>query len=202
MPPCAVMSMQYFSVPTEDSEGEGDQAVMVPMIVRKLVRNSPERARRLRKHLVQALRALRTMKDPVGNASPLRPAPEGFAAKVTKTACTMCRGYCCKGGGEHAYLDERVMARVRLAQPELDARAVLRLYLDSVPEVGYDGTCLFHGEKGCTLDRSLRSDVCNSYFCDMLGEFVKKADKATSAIVMAGEGDISRMSHVLTPDRK
>jgi hypothetical protein len=156
----------------------------------------------MRKHLVQSLRALRTMKDPEGNASPVRPAPEGFAAKVARTACTMCRGYCCKGGGEHAYLDERVMARVRIAQPELDARGVLRLYMDSVPAVGYEGTCLFHGEKGCTLDRSLRSDVCNSYFCDMLGEFVKKADKATSAIVMSGEGELSRMSHILRPDRK
>jgi len=196
------MSMQYFSVPTEDSDGDGDQAVMVPSITRKLVPNSPERARRMRKHLVQSLRALRTMKDPQGNASPVRPAPEGFAAKVARTACTMCRGYCCKGGGEHAYLDERVMARVRIAEPELDARGVLRLYMDSVPAVGYEGTCLFHGEKGCTLDRSLRSDVCNSYFCDMLGEFVKKADKATSAIVMSGEGEFSRMSHILRPDRK
>jgi hypothetical protein len=195
------MSMQYFSVPTEDSDGDGDQAVMVPSITRKLVPNPPERLWRLRKHLVQSLRALRTMKDPEGNASPLRSAPEGFAAKVARTACTMCRGFCCKGGGEHAYLDERVMARVRIAQPELDAREVVRLYLESVPAVGYEGTCLFHGEKGCTLDRSLRSDVCNSYFCDMLGEFVKKADKATSVIVMAGEGEFSRMSPILRPDR-
>ena len=66
-------------------------------------------------------------------------------------------------------------------------------------ELGPDN-CI-HGEKGCTLDRSLRSDVCNSYFCDMLGEFVKKADKATSVIVMSGEGDISRMSPILWPDR-
>src|SRR5277367_376771 len=177
MPPSAAMSMQYFTVPDGDAEPGGDQAVMVPYNGKSLAPNSPERTRRLRKHLVQSLRALRTMKDPVGNASGLHPAPEGFAGKVTRTACTMCRGYCCKGGGEHAYLDERVMARVRMAQPELDARGVLRRYLDSVPEVGYEGTCLFHGEKGCTLDRSLRSDVCNSYFCDMLGEFVKKADK-------------------------
>lgn len=196
------MSMQYFSVPSEESDGDGDQAVMVPSITRKLVQNPPERARRLRKHLVQSLRALRTMKDPEGNASPLRPAPEGFAAKVARTACTMCRGYCCKGGSEHAYLDERVMARVRIAQPDLNARGVVRLYMDSVPAAGYEGTCLFHSEKGCTLDRSLRSDVCNSYFCDMLGEFVKKADKATSVIVMAGEGEVSRMSPILRPDRK
>ena len=193
------MSMQYFTVPDGDAPPGGDQAIMVPYNGKSLAPNEPERTRRLRKHLVQSLRALRTMKDPVGNASALHPAPEGFAGKVTRTACTMCRGYCCKGGGEHAYLDERVMARVRQARPELDARAVMRLYLERIPATGYDGSCIFHGEHGCTLDRSLRSGVCNVYYCDMLGKFVENADKATSAIVMSGEGDISRMSPVLTP---
>ena len=97
--------------------------------------------------------------------SPLRPEPEGFIGKVARAACSLCRGFCCKGGGDHGYLDERVMARVRQAQPELDARAVMRLYVERVPAAGYAGSCVFHGEEGCTLDRSLRSDVCNSYFC-------------------------------------
>ena len=81
---------------------------------------------RLRKHLVQSLRAMRTMKRPVESASPLRPEPDGFIGKVARAACSLCRGFCCKGGGDHGYLDERVMARVRQARPELDARAVLR----------------------------------------------------------------------------
>jgi hypothetical protein len=75
----------------------------------------------------------------------------------------------------------------------------MRLYLERIPATGYDGSCIFHGEHGCTLDRSLRSGVCNVYYCDMLGRFVDNADKATSAIVMSGEGDVSRMSPVLTP---
>lgn len=199
MPPYGAMSMQYLTVPDGDAEPGGNQAVMVPYNSKPLAPNSPERTRRLRKHLVQSLRALRTMKDPVGGASGLHPAPEGFAGKVAQTACNMCRGYCCKGGGEHAYLDERVMARVRQARPELDARAVMRLYLDRVPATGYDGSCIFHAEHGCTLDRSLRSGVCNVYFCDLLGKFVQNADKATSAIVMSGEGDLGQISPVLTP---
>ena len=192
------MSMQYFSVPDGDGEQTGgDQAVIVPYNSKPLGPNGPERKWRLRKHLVASLRALRTMK---GDPSPARPELQGFAARVARTACNMCKGYCCKGGGEHAYLDERVMARVRQARPELDARAVMRLYLDRVPEVGYEGSCLFHSEKGCTLDRSLRSDVCNVYFCDMLGAFVQNVEKATSAIVMSGEGDLSKISPIMTPD--
>ena len=124
-----------FRVPDGDgAEAGGNQAVMVPLNNRALVAKDPERVRRLRKHLVQSLRALRTMKRPVESASPLRPEPEGFVGKVARAACSLCRGFCCKGGGEHGYLDERVMARVRQARPELDARAVMRLYVERVPQ--------------------------------------------------------------------
>jgi hypothetical protein len=194
------MAMQYFTVSaSEGDRAAGNEAVMVPLNQRALVPTSPERVRRLRKHLVASLRAMRTMKDPKGSASPLRPEPDDFAGQVARAACTVCKGWCCKGGGDHAYLDERVMARVRHARTELDARAVLRLYVERVPAVGYDGSCVFHGAEGCTLDRSLRSDVCNSYYCSGLGSFVKSPVTNASVVVIAGEGDDVRMSPALTP---
>jgi len=195
------MSMQHFSVLAGGEAAGGNQAVMVPLNRKPLAPASPERVRRLRKHLVASLRAMRTMKDPKGSASPLRPEPERFVGRVANAACTACRGWCCKGGGEHAYLDERTMARVRRAHEELDARAVLRLYVERVPAIGYDGSCVFHGVAGCTLDRSLRSDVCNSYFCSGLGNFVKDAGAASAVVVIAGEGEDVRRSPVLHSDR-
>jgi hypothetical protein len=194
------MATQYFAVPGGDgADAGGNQAVMVPLNTRALVAKDPERVRRLRKHLVQSLRALRTMKRPVESASPMRPEPEGFVGKVARAACSLCRGFCCKGGGEHGYLDERVMSRVRQARPELDARAVVRLYVESVPQAGYAGSCVFHGEAGCTLDRALRSDVCNSYYCTGLSNFVKGGEAATAAFVIATQDGDTRMSPVLTP---
>ena len=191
------MATKFFAINAGNgTDAAGNQAVVVPLNQKKLVPTSPERIRRLRKHLVASLRAMRTMKDPVGSASPLRPEPDGFVGQVARAACTACRGWCCKGGGEHAYLDERTMARVRRAREELDARAVLRQYVESVPAVGYDGSCVFHGAQGCTLDRSLRSDVCNSYFCTALGNYVKDGSAATSVMVIAGEGEEVRMSVV------
>lgn len=192
------MAIQHFAIPGGDGADGGNQAVVVPLNRKPMGPTSAERIRRLRKHLVASLRAMRTMKDPQGSASPLRPEPEGFAGRVAIAACTACRGWCCKGGGEHAYLDERTMARVRRAREELDARAVLRLYVERVPEVGYEGSCVFHGIEGCTLDRSLRSDVCNSYFCSGLGNFVKDPGATTAVVVIAGEGEEVRMSPVLT----
>ena len=90
------------------------------------------------------------------------------------------------------------MARVRIARPELDARAVLRLYLNRVPAVAYRDSCIFHGRQGCTLDRSLRADICNSYYCGGLGAYMKTSAAVPTKII-AGEGDKMRTSPVLTP---
>jgi hypothetical protein len=193
------MAMQYFAIPAGDgADAGGNQAVMVPLNRRALARKEPERVWRLRKHLVQSLRAMRTMKRPVESASALRPEPDGFIGKVARAACSLCRGFCCKGGGDHGYLDERVMARVRQARPELDARAVLRLYVERVPAAGYADSCIFHGEAGCTLDRSLRSDVCNSYFCTGLSKFLNSGDAPTAAIIIATQEGETRMSEVIS----
>jgi len=173
------------------------RTVSVPLNQRALAPTSPERIRRIREHLVHSLRDLRTMKDPEHNASPLRPEPAGFAGTVARAGCALCGGYCCKGGGEHAYLDERDMARVREARPELAASAVIRLYMERVPAEGYAGSCVFHGKQGCTLDRSLRSDVCNSYFCNALRDFVATANAAANVVVTAtGANGETRLSPV------
>jgi hypothetical protein len=193
------MVMQHFTIAAGQADAGGNQAVTVPLNRRALAPTDPERIRRLRRHLIQSLRAMRVMKRPVESASPLRPEPEGFLGTVARAACTLCKGWCCKGGGEHGYLDERVMARVRQARPELDARAVIRLYTERVPASGYAGSCLFHAESGCTLDRSLRSDVCNSYFCTGLGNLVKTGQAPSGAMIIATQDGETRLSQVLAP---
>jgi len=173
--------------------------VMVPRNDKAVVPTSNERVRRLRKHLVMALRALRTMKNPKHSVSPLRPEPEGFAGRVARAACSLCKGWCCTNGADHAFLDEGAMARVCGARLTLDTRAVLRLYVERVPEVGYEGSCIFHGKQGCTLDRSLRSDICNSYFCDELQNYMTGGDAMTPTMIIAGMGDKMRTSPIMMP---
>jgi hypothetical protein len=173
--------------------------VMVPRNDKAAVPISPERVRRLRKHLVLVLRALRMMESPDYSAPPLRPEPEGFVARVARTACFLCKGWCCINGEDHAFLDERTMAGVRRARLALDVRAVLRLYVERVPEVGYEDSCIFHGKQGCTLDRSLRSDVCNSYFCGGRQVYMTGGDTVTPTMIIAGVGNKMRTSTVLMP---
>jgi hypothetical protein len=91
------------------------------------------------------------------------------------------------------------MARVRRTRLALDARAVLRPYVERVPELGYGGSCIFHGKQGCTLDRSLRSDVCNSYFCGGLQSYMTGGDATTPTMIIAGVGDKMRTSPILMP---
>jgi hypothetical protein len=173
--------------------------VMVPRNDKAAVPISPERVRRLRKHLVVTLRTLRSMKNSEHSVSPLRPEPEGFAGRVARTACSLCKGWCCRNGEDNAFLDEGTMARVRCAKSALDVRAVLRLFVERVPEVGYEDSCIFHGKQGCTLDRSLRSDVCNSYFCGGLLAYLTGDEVVIPTMVIAGAGDNMRTSPILMP---
>ena len=112
-----------------DFETDDDShPVMVPRNDKALVAIAPERIRRLREHLIKALRELRTAKHLERSASPLRPEPAGFAARVALIACSLCKGWCCRNGDDDAFLDDQTLARVRVARPDLSEPAVLRLF--------------------------------------------------------------------------
>jgi hypothetical protein len=133
------------------------QPVMVPRNDKALVAILPERVQRLREHLIQQLGDLRVAKHLDRIASPERPEPAGFFATVARSACSLCKGWCCRNGNDDAFIDDRTLARVRVAKPELTERALLRLYLDRVPALAYQDSCIFHGKQGCTLPRSMLS---------------------------------------------
>jgi hypothetical protein len=137
------MRRQDFSHDTDDDP----LSVMVPRSDKVLVQTPPERVRRLRKHLIVTLRALRTMKDSKRTASAPCPEPEGFVAHVASTACGLCRGWCCKNGEDDAFLDEPTLPRVRRAKPAPNARSVLRLFIDRVPADAYQGSWYYTASK-------------------------------------------------------
>jgi len=178
---------------------DDDQPVIVPRSDKSLVATSPERVRRLKENLARALLASRTVTDPRRSVSPSLPKPDGFAARVARAACSLCKGWCCRNGEDDAFLDERTMARVLHETPRLDADGALRLYLDRVPAVGYAGSCIFHGKQGCSLEPSLRSDTCNNYFCGGLDTYLRSGDPAAPVVIFAGEGEKMRSSPVLIP---
>jgi hypothetical protein len=138
--------------------------VMVPRSDKRLVPLAPERVERLRKHLRAALLDLGNVRR---RAAPVSPEPAGFRAVVART------GWCCRNGGDDAFLDDQTLARRRVANPEIAGEAIIRLYLARLPETVYQDSCIFHGKRGCTLDRSMRADICNTYFCGGLRAYMK-----------------------------
>ena len=99
------------------------------------------------------------------------------------------------GADDDAFLDDRTLARVRLARPDMTERAMLQLYVERVPTIAYRDSCIFHGKRGCTLDRSLRADICNTYFCGDLGAYMTTGASVPTKVI-AGEGDKMRTSPV------
>jgi hypothetical protein len=171
--------------------------VSVPFQDSPLEPPAPERVRRLRRHLVESLRDLREARRPDRLIRPTTAEPAGFAAEVVRAGCATCQGFCCKGGGEHAYLDEHTMARVRRDNPDLDARGVIRLYVEALAPLSWRGSCLFHGRHGCTLPRSLRADLCNSYYCNGLRDYLQRDDEPDRVEIIAERNGQGRRANVV-----
>jgi len=93
-------------------------------------------------------------------------------------ACAACGGECCSKGGTHAYLDDDTIHRVARERPRLSRRELAELYTACLPLESFAGSCVFHGAEGCTLPRSLRSDLCNSFYCTPLKRFFRDEPEA------------------------
>jgi hypothetical protein len=147
---------------------------------------SPDRVRRFRRHLVASLRDLRQAKRPERLIQSPVPSPQADAEPVLRAGCTACRGFCCLGGEEHAYLDERSMARVRRDRPDLTEGGVIAAYVAQIAKLSFRDSCLFHGEAGCTLRPDMRARLCDSFFCSPLKDFLRSGVPAADVTIVAG----------------
>ena len=126
----------------------------------------------------------------------------GLPAHLVQGSCATCRGECCTAGGTRAFLKADSLQRVRAQRATLgDADAtpatIAALYLDALPPVHYDGSCVFHARAGCTLRRELRANLCNRYHCGELTQLARtlQATGAAAAYVGAATGErLARMA--------
>lgn len=112
--------------------------------------------------------------DPVSPRSPT-------VSLVTDQACGLCRGSCCRNGGNHAYLTVETLRRTMIEHPELSSDDVLTYYLSHLSDETIEGSCIFHQADGCGLPRALRSDTCNRFYCPSLVEYRVAASSLDSA---------------------
>jgi hypothetical protein len=128
---------------------EDCEPVIVPRNDKSLVTVAPERVRRLREHLVRTLSEMRTAKPGEHSVSPAPPDPTGFPARVAQTACSLCKGWCCRNGDDDGFLDEPTLARLCIATPGMTEGALapevsLRRHLGTV-------TWVSHTSRRCPL---------------------------------------------------
>lgn len=106
--------------------------------------------------------------------------------------CRTCSGSCCKSGEDHAYLTRAVLSRVKKELKLADEASILKTYLDLVPKVSHEGSCIYHAAEGCALPRAMRSETCNRFICyplKQLGRDFSRAGYAQVAVSRVAEED-------------
>lgn len=114
----------------------------------------------------------------------------GPPAELATAVCAVCAGACCQRAGNHAFLDTAAIARLMAANPGMESSDIASTYAAHLPERSIAGSCVYHTLKGCTLPRSLRAHICNTYRCSGL----KQAER------WAGNNGISRVYVVARKD--
>lgn len=87
--------------------------------------------------------------------------------EIISAGCTACQGSCCQRGAKNnAFLSADLIRYFCRTTPELTADMVRNTYLNALPDEGsVKDSCVFHGSKGCTLDRNIRANLCNTFSC-------------------------------------
>ncbi|HVZ06798.1 hypothetical protein [Rhodopila sp.] len=175
--------------------------LVVPHQDRPLQPPAPDRVRRFKRHLIECLRELRKARRPDRLIQALVVPVAADVVPVLVAGCTACRGFCCLGGGEHAYIDERTLARIHRDQPALTGRGMIAAYVQQIAPRSFADSCLFHGETGCTLRADMRARLCHSFFCSPLKEFLRGAVPADEVTVVPGPAgwDGGRVPKVTSP---
>lgn len=85
---------------------------------------------------------------------------------ISRAGCTACGGKCCRHGNAQAYVNHDSLRQFRHDQPHAGPDEFVDTYASRLATQTYEGSCVHHGEQGCTLPRALRSEICNRHYCD------------------------------------
>ncbi len=117
------------------------------------------------------------------------PSEHAAASTILGLSCGTCRGECCTAGGDHAFLRDDSLARVRAQHPLLDAPAMLAAYAAYLPARHYRGSCVYHATGGCTLPRAMRSNICNRYLCGGLTQLKRALEASGGEVAFVAAAD-------------
>ena len=135
------------------------------------------------------------------DVAPMDPAPSTqlATASILGRSCATCRGECCTAGGDHAFLREDSLARVRASHPSHNEQSLLEAYEGHLPARHYRGSCVYHTTVGCALPRTLRANICNRYLCGGLTQLKRALESSESEIAFVAAADtvhLRRMARI------
>jgi hypothetical protein len=180
-----------------ESDDPAPPVLVVPANTRRVTELPPQRREAFRAHLRGILdeaeaRGVFSRVAPAVTTTPdANEPPAQFAA-----ACAACRGHCCSGGGDHAYLDLDNIRRY-VAVSGHSAQDVMQAYVRRLPATSYDGSCVFHAGSGCTLPRDMRSAVCNAFYCHALEQ---RSNSSEPLPTLIGAADGLRLVRLVTTE--
>ena len=105
---------------------------------------------------------------------------------ISDRLCAQCKGGCCASGKEHAYLSVFSIRRYMDEHPDVLPEELLKKYVDNMSDETIENSCINQTLTGCAVNRDLRSDICNGYYCEPLKSFQKKMEnKDVMPVVVA-----------------
>lgn len=117
------------------------------------------------------------------------PSENADASAILGLSCATCRGECCTAGGDHAFLREDSLIRVRAQNPTMSESQLIDAYAAYLPARHYRGSCVFHTTGGCELPRAMRSNICNRYLCGGLTQLKRALESSGSTAAFVGAAD-------------
>ena len=99
---------------------------------------------------------------------------------VLDAGCALCGGECCQTGGNTAWLEPATIQRLNWLSLAISEQRIVEHYLSYLPQVSYENSCIYHADRGCTLPRKMRSNVCNQFLCRGLSEVWQGLSYASS----------------------
>lgn len=119
---------------------------------------------------------------------------------VLDTGCALCGGECCQTGGNTAWLEPATIQRLNWQTQIISEQRIVEHYLSYVPTVSYENSCIYHAERGCTLPRKMRSNVCNQFLCRGLSEVWQGLSSTSSGQCVAASVTGSRVEEIALVD--
>lgn len=162
----------------------GTTVLTTPMQRRPVLPTSPKMTKAFEVYLGTLIeRAFTAEPGPPGHRS-----HDADHGERIESACMLCHGHCCLNGGpSNAFLTVEDVNRFRRENPDATPDDVRTAYFAMMPAETVLLSCVFHGPQGCTMPRTMRSDLCNSALCVSQRHLIEGAEGGDTAAVLVAE---------------